>query len=1016
MASVKKKKVGAVMVVGAGIAGVQASLDLANAGYYVYLVEKTSVIGGRMAQLDKTFPTNDCAMCILSPKLVEVGRHINIELLTFSEVQQVKGDKGDFAVEIISYPRYIDMDRCIACGICTEKCPKQVPNEYNVNLDKRKASYISYEQAVPLKYCIDSDNCIFFKNGKCKACQKFCPADAVQLNEQKISRKINVGSIIFSAGLETFDPSVYLDSYSYKNSKNVVTALEFERILAANGPWKGHMVRPSDGTEPRKMAWVQCVGSRDINHCDNGYCSAVCCMYAIKEAVIAKEHSQHLLDTTIFFMDMRTYGKDFEKYYERAKNEYGVRFIRSRIHTIDSIYNDNLRIEYVTEDGLSKSEDFDMVILSVGMQTDKETVETAVRLGVDLTKYNFSESSSFNPISTNRPGIFVCGGLAGPKDIPQSVMEASAAACVSSLDLSESRATMTHEIVYPVERNVSGQEPRIGVFICNCGVNIGGIIDVPKLTEYASHLPCVVYASQNLFSCSQDTQAKIKVIIEEYNLNRVVVASCSPRTHEVLFQETIREAGLNKYLFEMANIRDQGSWVHQFDHHKATMKAKDLVHMAVAKVALAESLDQVDLNLSKSALVIGAGVAGMNVALNLAQSGYPVHLVEKTDQLGGNANLLFKTWKGEMVIPYVQDLISRVKGHKNITLYLTSEILDVKGFVGNFISAIKCMSSKKTTYVDYGVVILATGACESQPTEYLNGQHPGVLTLLQLDKMFITDSEKLTTISSMAFIQCVGSREDERPYCSRLCCTQSVVNAIHVKEKNPEAQICILYRDIRTYGVREDIYRKARELGILFIRYRVDDKPLVMSVGKKISITITDHVLGRSINLDVDYLVLAAAIEPNDVSDLSERFKIPLNSDGFFLEAHMKLRPVDFANDGLYLAGMAHFPKPIDETIAQANAAAGRALTILAKDKIRVGGVVAVVEPDDCAVCLTCVRTCPYGVPKIRDGAAIIEIASCYGCGICVAECPGKAIKLQHFTDDQILAKEKAAFFISGKM
>jgi heterodisulfide reductase subunit A-like polyferredoxin len=843
---------------------------------------------------------------------------------------------------------------------------------------------------------------------ECYQCVEACKAKAPAHDQTAKELSLNVGSVILAPGFDPYDPTKF-DTYAYSGHPNVVTAMEFERVLSASGPYQGHLQRPSDGVEPKKIAWLQCVGSRNINHCDNGYCSAVCCMYAIKEAVIAKEHSHEPLDTAIFYMDMRTYGKDFEKYYDRAKNEHGVRFIRSRVHTVDPVEEGKLRIEYATEDGQVREEHFDMVVLSVGLQTGKEAIETAGRLGIELTNYNFSETSSFEPVGTSRPGIFACGSFAGPKDIPQSVMEASAAACASSLDLSESRGTLTKEVVYPVEKDVAGQQPRIGVFVCNCGINIGGVVNVPEVTEYASHLPYVAYVDQNLFTCSQDTQAKIKAAIEEHDLNRVVVASCSPRTHEPLFQETIREAGLNKYLFEMANIRDQDSWVHQQEHDKATAKAKDLVRMAVAKAALVEPLHQVDLDLSKRALVVGGGVAGLNSALNLAQAGYPVHLVEKTDTLGGNANLLLNSWKGEPVEPYVRGLIAKVTGHRNISMHLNSQVVHAKGFVGNFISTIKDEGGKETL-VEHGVVVLATGGRESKPAEYLYDQHPGVMTALQLDGALKADPELPGALNAVAFIQCVGSREPERPYCSRLCCTHSVESAIKVKEKNPEAQVYILYRDIRTYGVREDLYKKARELGVLFIRYKVEDKPQVTAAGDKLTITATDHVLGRPVTFDVDRLVLAAAILPNEVTSLAEVYKTPLNAEGFFLEAHMKLRPVDFASDGLYLAGLAHFPKPLDEAIAQANAAAGRALTILAKEKIRVGGVVAVVDPAKCSVCLTCVRTCPYGVPKIKDGAAFIEVASCYGCGACVAECPGKAIRLQHFTDDQILAKEKAAF------
>ncbi|MGD8561374.1 MAG: FAD-dependent oxidoreductase [Desulfarculaceae bacterium] len=843
---------------------------------------------------------------------------------------------------------------------------------------------------------------------ECLQCVEACKAKAPRHDEKPQDLKLQVGSVVLAPGFDSFDPSRF-GTYSYAEHPNVLTAMEFERILSASGPYQGHLQRPSDGKEPKKVAWLQCVGSRDINRCDNGYCSAVCCMYAIKEAVIAKEHSAEELDTAIFFMDMRTYGKDFEKYYNRAQDEHGVRFIRSRVHTIDPAPDDCLQMTYVTEDGQPQEEVFDMVILSVGLETGKDAIETAARLGVELTNYNFTETSTFAPVGTSRPGIFACGCFSGPKDIPQAVMEASAAACISSVDLAQSRGTMTKEIQYPVEKDITGQSPRVGVFVCNCGINIGGVVDVPGVRDYAATLPYVAYVDENLFTCSQDTQAKIKAAIEENDLNRVVVASCSPRTHEPLFQETIREAGLNKYLFEMANIRDQDSWVHQGEPDKATAKAKDLVRMAVAKAALIEPLHQVDLDLSKSAVVVGGGVSGMNAALNLADSGYPVQLIEKTGHLGGNAHNLLNTWKGEDIAPYLEGLIEKVQGHPQITVHLNSELTHARGFVGNFVSTIKGEDGGEQEF-EHGVAILATGGKELQPDQYLYGDHPAVHTTLEFDAALKADPDLPQKIESAAFIQCVGSRIPERPYCSRLCCTHSMETALKIKKGNPDANVYILYRDIRTYGVREDLYKEARELGVLFFRYDLDDLPQAEAAGDKLSLSTTDHVLGRKVRLEVDKLILAAAILPNEVTKLAEAFKTPLNAEGFFLEAHMKLRPVDFASEGLYLAGLAHYPKPLDESIAQANAAVGRALTVLAKNVIRVGGVVATVDPNKCSVCLTCVRTCPYGVPKIKDGAAYIEVAECYGCGACVAECPGKAITLQHFTDEQILAKEKAAF------
>jgi len=846
---------------------------------------------------------------------------------------------------------------------------------------------------------------------ECYQCVDACLAKAINHDMQPKRTVVDVGSIILAPGFTPYDPSKHA-YYSYANHPNVLTALEFERVLSASGPYQGHLMRPSDHKEPEKIAWLQCIGSRDINQCDHSYCSAVCCMYAAKQTVIAKEHSTKPLDTAVFFMDMRTYGKDFDRYYTRCEKEKGVRFVRSRVHTIDPVDGDNLRLRYVSEEGEMIEEIFDMVVLSVGLAPNEEAIRLANTMGVTLNRHQFAQTSDLAPVATNRDGIYVCGVFQGPKDIPQSVMEASAAAAAASKNLKEARGTLVRAKQLPPEVDVSGDPPRIGVFVCNCGINIGGVADVPAVREYARSLPHVVHVEDNLFTCSQDTQDKMKEVIKEKGINRVVVASCSPRTHEPLFQETIREAGLNKYLFEMANIRDQDTWVHMSDHKKATDKAKDLVRMAVAKAAYIEPLHQVSLDVKQSALVVGGGVAGMEAALGLADQGYPTYLVERSDRLGGNALWLRATWQGEKIAPYVATLAERITAHPRIRLFLDSEVIETSGILGNFTSTIGTGGERMTTtHIDHGVTVLATGGKEYVPTEYAYGQHPDILTHKQMDEAMTAADPRIATANSAVFIQCVGSRTAERPSCSRVCCTHSVKSAIALKEKKPDMNIFILYRDVRTYGFREDLYRKARELGVIFIRFDLEAPPQVATTDGRLSVTVKDHILGRPIELDTDLLVLATAVLPNENKDLYELFKVSTNAEGFLVEAHAKLRPVDFASEGIFMAGLAHYPKSIDETIAQAQAAVSRAATILSKDAILVGGVTAVVNPDRCAACLTCVRTCPYHVPYIgEEGYAVIDTAGCHGCGCCVAECPGKAITLKHFTDEQLIAKTAALF------
>ena len=732
-------------------------------------------------------------------------------------------------------------------------------------------------------------------------------------------------------------------------------------------------------------------------------------MYAIKEAVIAKEHSGGNLDCAVFFMDMRTPGKDFERFYDRARENDGVRFIRSRVHTIDPVGDTgDLELRYVTESGEMVTETFDMVVLSIGMEVGSKAVALAQRLGFELTEGRFCQTETFEPVATSNPGIFVCGAFQGPKDIPQSVVDASAAASAAGEILSAARFTATKTPELIPETNVIGERPRIGVFVCRCGINIAGVVDVPAVRDYAATLPFVDYVSDNLYSCSQDTQDTMAAIIKKEKLNRVVVAACTPKTHEPLFQETLINAGLNKYLFEMANIRNQDSWVHKNNPDLATQKAKDLVRMAVSKVALMEPLKEAELDVIPVAMVLGGGVAGMTAARSLARQGYETHLVEKSDQLGGQALNLFHTAKGEVVQEKLLDLIDEVQHQENLQLHLNTTLLNVEGFVGNFKSSLATNGREET--LAYGVAVLATGARALTPEEYGYGSDPRILTSLELDRRFIEKDPTLGQLETAVFIQCVGSREPDRPYCSRVCCTHSVENALELKKRNPAMQVFILYRDMRTYGEREYLYKKAREAGIVFIRYKLEQKPQVRVTQKAIRVAVVDHVLGRPVEIQADLLTLASAVIPAGDGSLAQFFKVPMNDDGFFVEKHAKLGPSEFATDGVFLCGMAHYPKPIDESVAQGRAAASRALTLLAQKTIHTSGTVALTDPFMCSRCGVCVAICPYSAPFFTEagpnaGKAEVNPVLCKGCGLCVASCRSGAIHLKGFDNNQIFAQ-----------
>lgn len=1466
-------KVGAVMVVGGGISGIQASLDLAESGYYVYLVESSPAIGGVMAQLDKTFPTNDCSMCILSPKLVEAGRHLNIETLTYAEVMEIKGGPGDFEVTVRKKPRFVDASKCTGCGECPEVCPVRIKSQFDEGLVDRKAIYRPYAQAFPNIFTIEKgdrapcglkcpsninvqgyvaligvgkyrealsliyqelplpgvlgrvcphpceDECnrkeldepvaicelkrfvsdrakgeinfekeekreervavvgsgpagltasyflarkgypvtIFealpfkggmlfsgippyrlpreilneeiktieslgveikvsspighdltiddlFKQGykaiflavgahrdqklgipgeessnvipgvvflrrfnlgervnvgkrvavigggnvaidasrvalrlgadevtvlyrrsrsempafeedvneaeeegvnfqflaspleviskdekvslkcirteladpdssgrrrpipihgseftfevdtiipaigqipdlssikemgiettsygtikvdpltletsrkgvfaggdavsgpwiaieavaagkegaisidrflrgldlregrsrpstekaqfkaiykgqkrsprermekisledrqkgflevkkgfteeqairealrclncglcsECLQCVSICKAGAInhQMKEEIIS--FHVGSIILNPGFDEFDAK-RLVPYGYGRFENVITSIQFERILSASGPFQGNILRPSDKRPPKKVAWIQCAGSRDMsNNGGNEYCSSVCCMYAIKEAVISKEH-HYEVEPTIFYMDIRAYGKDFELYYERAKREYGVRFIRSMVSRVsERPKTKNLLISYVDTDGHIKEEEFELVVLSIGMMPSHEAKGLAEKLNLQLDQYGFCKTHEFSPLQTNNPGIFVCGAFQGPKDIPETVAQASGVASNVSSLLSDVRETLTRKKEYPPELNVEGQEPRIGVFVCHCGINIGGVVNVPEVKEYARGLPGVVYVDENLYTCSQDTQEKIKKSVKENQLNRVVVASCSPRTHEPLFQETLREIGLNKYLFEMANIRDQCSWVHMHQPKEATEKAKELLRMTVSKSRLLRPLKEPVVEVIKRGLVIGGGLAGMRASLGLAKQGFDCLLVEKDENLGGNLRHIYYTLEGNDTQEFLQRTIDEVRSNPRIKVLTNSEIKSINGYVGNFKSIISTNGSEME--FDHGVIIVSVGARESTPTEYLYGQHKRVITQKELEDKIANNWDEIKGQRNIVMIQCVGSRIPEHPNCSRICCSVAIKNSLKIKEKNPDARIYILYRDIRTYGFIERFYTQARNQGVEFIRYDLDSKPNLTMEGDIIKLSLRDQILGEEITMEPDLVVLSSAIIPYENEALAKMLKVPLTSDGFFLEAHMKLRPVDFATDGIFLAGMAHSPKNITETISQADASVARATAALSKGFVNVLPTISEVDQTRCLGCGLCEMLCPFSAIRVieteKGRKAETISASCKGCGVCSASCPQKAVTVHHFSDEQLIAQIEA--------
>lgn len=1010
-----------VIVIGGGIAGVQAALDLANASVHVYLVENTPSLGGRMAQLDKTFPTNDCSMCILSPKLVEVQRHPNIDILVNSEVVECKGKEGNFKVKVIKHARFVDEKKCTGCGACAEKCPKKVASEFDFGMSKRKAIYTPFPQAVPLIYTIDKENCTYFLKGKCRICEKTCESKAINFKQEDQLIKINAGSIIVATGYDQFDPSA-IKEYGFGLYSNVITALEFERLLNASGPTEGRIFRPLDGKVPNSITYIQCVGSRDENH--NPYCSRVCCTYAVKEAMLAREHEDQIKEQTILYMDMRTFGKGFEEYYLRCKDEAKVNFLRGRVSEIlEEPKSKGLLIRYEdTEQGSLVEIKTDLVVLSSALVPSSSNEKLAKILGIDLDENGFFKENvkENDPIATSREGIYIAGCAQGPKDIPDSVAQASAASARAQVFVKERVETQgvdegkeqkpTTDELADYEKDIA-QEPRIGIFVCHCGVNIGGIVDVKEVVEFARNLPGVIEAQHNLFTCSESTQTLIEDTIKKRKLNRVIVAACTPRTHEPLFRETCSKAGLNPYLFEMTNIREHCSWVHSHQKEEATRKAKELLRMAVAKAQMLKPLTPKTVSIEQKALVIGGGIAGIQAALDISNVGIPTILVEKQSKLGGRLNEINTLSPSNVKSSeFLKGKLTQLDS-SNVQIFMDCEIESLEGYVGNFEVTLKSKgkkSGKKEHKFRVGAIVIAMGAGLYEPEgKFSYEKFPNIITNLELEQQLARKKTPFRN-ENITFILCVGAREKVgNRTCSRYCCQVAIKQAIELARVNNH--VTVIYRDIRTFGKgAEEMYKEASDLGVDFIRYHEDRPPKIQKNGK--GLKVYDTLLQEKINLGCDKIVLVVPMTPpDDAKRFQDLLKIPRGEDGFFLELHPKLAPLQTNTEGIFLCGTVQGPKNLQDTIAQASGAASQAIALLSRNVSVVEAAVAKVDENICWGCGTCTEICEYGAPsltQIEEEKVVSQIneALCKGCGTCAVSCPSGAVTPQHFTRDQILS------------
>jgi len=1029
---IRKKPVGAVLVVGGGVGGMRAAIDLAEAGLKVYLVENMPWLGGRVAQLGYMFPTHDCVLCrgtsdhgygctrpAISPAFLDNNLHPNIEILTNTDLINLSGYAGDFAVTLRHRPTYVDPDRCINCGLCDGVCPVSLPSLFEVGLTARKAVYKMAPRALPDSYVVDKvPRC-----ETCRRCETVCPTSAVDLDEPEIEYALDVSAIILSLGYEISDATEY-EELGYGRFPNVIHSMQYERLASRSGPTEGIVMRPSDSKLPRRIAWLQCVGSRDEQH---PYCSSICCMYATKEAMLAKQRAEGTTEDVhcqIFMMDERAFNKEFNAYYVQAQQRYGVEYTRCRISIVrEDPETHDLILRYPDETSEFVEDRFDMVVLSVGALPPKGSRDLANTLGIELNPYGFCATDKFYPLETSKPGIYVCGTFSSPKEIAETILDAAGAAGdvmrLLSDEVGGGRA-YGHEYPFlqtpedlPPERDVGGEEPRVGVIVCRCYPSIAGTVDTDVVADFAAGLPGVVHVEMTDYACLEEGQEQIQRVIEEQDLNRVVVAACSHRTHESLFQRVVRQAGLNPYLLEMANVREHCAWPHVGNPAGATREAKELVRVAVARARLAEPVHKQAIEPIRRALVIGGGVSGMTAALNIADAGYDATLVERELGLGGNLQHIYYVAEGDNPQRLLRDLVNRVLGHRRIDVLTNSEVISNEGSVGAFRSRVRTPMGEME--VEHGVTVVATGGQQWRGDVFLLGQDERVVTSLDLEEIITHRPEQIVGLKQVVFIQCVG-RTGERgvEYCSRTCCTNTMKNALRIKLLNPNCRVVVLYKDIITYGFREEYYTEARRRGVIFVRYDELHCPQVrVNDQGQLEVVAWESSLREELVLYPDLLSLSMAIEPSEGTEkLARILDVPLSNEGFFLEDHLKMRPMDFTKEGVFVCGMAHYPKFIEECITNAQAAAARAITVLSTPQMYIGGVVSVVDQSKCVGCLTCVRTCPFTIPQVRyvdmgvggiKGAAYIDPAVCTGCGTCTAECPAKAIQLVAYRDEQIM-------------
>ncbi|MFH1243376.1 MAG: response regulator [Pseudomonadota bacterium] len=1136
-----KKKIGSALVVGSGISGIRSSLDLAEQGYHVTLIDKAAHLGGILTQLDYQFPSDHCGMCKMLP-LVERDAssqyclrkglfHENIDIMLSTELVGMEGEPGKFLVTLRQRPSMVDPERCIGCGECSRVCPVEVPDEFNAGLTKRKAVYLPVPHNIPNTYIVDMTSCTL-----CGECEKICPTNAIEFGREarqqfrilvvddelvvrdslkewlvdegfqvdmaesgaealeKVAeqdfnlmlldikmpgmdgvevlrlsrdirpdlavvmmtayatvetaveamkmgaldylmkpfdpdklvpmvvhlyqsihgageRQIEVGSVILASGFECYDPGTGKNTYGYGVFPNVVTSIEFERMISGTGPNQGRLLRPSDGKEVRKVAWIQCVGSRD-QQADADFCSSACCMFAIKEALLAKEKSEGKVDTSIFYMDMRTFGKDFQRYRERAEKEHGVRFQRTRVHSIESAGPDGeLKIGYADTTGRKNEETFDLVVLTTGQRPPQGTKEMAEMTGIDLNPWGFCQTEGFSLSKTNRKGVFVGGSFSGLRDISESVIQASSASLGASRLIHSTGGGLAVEPGTETGyRDVSREIPRVLVSLCTCGGTIGRPEDLDPLVQWLRRREAVGEVHLIDRICTQEGWDQLEEKVRDGDANRILIAACMPYVYARKQRQLGEAVGLDPDLMDVVDIRTPTFVNTEGGRNLVNQDIGTTIAMGIGRLRRKDPLPTPVARTIQEALVVGGGIAGMTSALAIADHGFEVSLLEREEELGGNLRDLYRTIDGQSPQELLEETISRVEKHPKIKVYKKTEVIHSVGRAGRFATTIEKEDGKGET-LEHGVIILATGGKEARTESYAYGQSEGIVTQHELEKRLAEGGIDPSKLKSVVMIQCVDSREEPRNYCSRICCTSALKNALFLKEQNPEIEAYIFYRDLMSYGFLETYYTKARKAGVIFVPYEVNEKPQVGVENGRVRLSAPDPILGREWRLEPDLVVLSTGVVPADGNRIVELLGLEVNPDRFFQEAESKWRPVDFIKEGIFMCGLAHSPRTIKESIAMAEAAAQRALRILSSNRVAAGAVVAEVRQSLCSLCERCIEFCPYGarVYDEEEDQIVVDELMCQGCGSCAAVCPNSASVLRGYKDQQIFEVIDAA-------